>query len=193
MLVVDHTVLSEDLFTQMFCCDLSQCGGACCVEGDAGAPLEEEEVGLLEDLLPKILPYMTEEGRSVVKKNDVFDYDAEGSLVTPLVNDRECAFLYYEGTCAYCAIEKAFLEHKIRFRKPISCHLYPIRISKRGFYDVLEYHRWDICECARMCGSARHSDIFTYLKEPLIRKYGKRWYDKVRKELDMRARESKVF
>lgn len=193
MLVVDNTILSEELFTQCFCCDLSACKGACCVEGDAGAPLEEEEVGILEDCLPRILPYMTPEGRAVVEQNDVFDYDMEGSLVTPLVNDRECAFLYYGEGCAYCAIEKAFLERRIRFRKPISCHLYPIRISRRNYYDLLEYHRRDICEGARRCGESRKTDIFSYLEEPLVRKYGRRWYNKVRKELEMRAKESKIF
>lgn len=193
MLVVDNTILSEELFSQCFCCNLSLCKGYCCVEGDAGAPLEEEEVGILESMLSHILPYMTPEGRAVVEQGGVFDYDMEGSLVTPLVNDRECAFLYYEGGCAFCAIEKAFIEHKIRFRKPVSCHLYPIRISRKNYYDLLEYHRWDICESARLCGESRKVSIFAYLEEPLVRKYGRRWYNKVCKELEMRSKESKTF
>ena len=182
MLVVDHTILPEALFSQCFCCDLQRCGGACCIEGDAGAPLEEEEVGVLEDLLPDILPFMTEVGREVVERNGVFDYDMDGCLVTPLVNDRECAFMYEEEGCALCAIEKAFLERRIPFRKPVSCHLYPIRIERKNWYDVLQYHRWDICEPARACGTGKGLLLIDYLKEPLVRKYGEEWYDKVCRE-----------
>lgn len=193
MLVVDNTVLSEELFTECFCCDLSQCKGMCCIEGDAGAPLEEEEVGMLEDNLPKIKPYMTPEGRAVVEANDVFDYDMEGSLVTPLVNDRACAFLYYDGQGAFCAIEKAFLEGKIRFRKPVSCHLYPIRITRQHCYEVLEYHRWDICESARVCGKAKRLTVFQGQEEALVRKYGRPWFNKVCKTLELRKKEARIF
>ena len=182
MLVVDHTILPEALFSQCFCCDLSQCKGACCIEGDAGAPLEEEEVGELEELLPDILPYMTAEGREVVQRNGVFDYDMEGSLVTPLVNGRECAFVCWEEGCAFCAIEKAFLDQRIPFRKPISCHLYPIRIERKNYYDVLQYHQWEICAPARSCGAERKLALIACLKEPLIRKYGRPWYEKVCRE-----------
>lgn len=183
MLVVGHTILPEALFSQCFCCDLKQCHGACCVEGDAGAPLEEEEVGILEELLPGIMPYMTEAGRSVVEQSGVFDYDMDGALVTPLVNDRECAFMYESDGCAFCAIEKAYLEHRVPFRKPVSCHLYPIRIDRKNYYDVLEYHRWEICEPARACGAEKGVPLFSYLEEPLVRKYGREWYDKVCTEL----------
>lgn len=186
MLVVDHTVLSEELFSKCFCCDLTTCLGQCCVEGDAGAPLEEEEVGLLENILPAILPYMTEEGRETVLQNGVFDYDEEGNLVTPLINDRECAFTRYENNCASCAIEKAFLSHKIDFRKPISCYLYPIRIETRNFYDVLEYHKWDICRSARKEGNRCGITLFQFLKDPLIQKYGEEWYRNVERELSLR-------
>ena len=182
MLVVDHTILPEALFSQCFCCDLSQCKGACCIEGDAGAPLEEEEVGELGELMPDILPYMTAEGCEVVQRNGVFDYDMEGSLVTPLVNDRECAFVCWEEGCAFCAIEKAFLDQRIPFRKPISCHLYPIRIERKNYYDVLQYHQGEICAPARSCGAERKLALIACLKEPLIRKYGRPWYEKVCRE-----------
>ena len=141
-----------------------------------------EEVGELEELLPDILPYMTAEGREVVQRNGVFDYDMEGSLVTPLVNDRECAFVCWEEGCAFCAIEKAFLDQRIPFRKPISCHLYPIRIERKNYYDVLQYHQWEICAPARSCGAERKLALIACLKEPLIRKYGRPWYEKVCRE-----------
>ena len=186
MLVVGHTILPEALFSQCFCCDLKRCHGACCVEGDAGAPLEEEEVGILEELLPGIMPYMTEAGRSVVEQSGVFDYDMDGALVTPLVNDRECAFMYESDGCAFCAIEKAYLEHRTDLRKPLSCQLYPIRIDRKNYYDVLEYHRWEICEPTRGCGAEKNLPLFNYLEEPLVRKYGREWYDKVCTELAAR-------
>ena len=186
MLVVDNTVLSEELFSKCFCCDLSACRGQCCVEGDAGAPLEEEEVGILEDILPEVKPFMTEEGREVVEQNDVFDYDEDGNLVTPLINDQACAFIRYENGCAFCAIEKAYLMHRVDFRKPVSCYMYPIRISRKNYYDVLEYHRWDICRAARKEGNRQGISVFQYLKEPLIQKYGADWYHKVEQELKVR-------
>ena len=187
--MVDDTVLSDELFTEHFCCNLAACAGCCCVEGDAGAPLEEEEVGLLEDLLPKITPYMSAEGREAVSQSDVFDYDEEGHLVTPLIHDRECVFVRYEGEVAYCAIEKAYLMHKISFRKPISCHLYPIRVERRNCYEVLEYHRWDICRSACQEGERQGITVFQYLKNPLVRKYGAAWYRKVEKMLALREQE----
>ena len=193
MLVIDHTILPEALFSQCFCCDLQRCRGACCIEGDAGAPLEEEEVGELEDLLPDILPFMTAAGREVVEKGGVFDYDMDGCLVTPLVNDRECVFMYEEEGCALCAIEKAFLERRIPFRKPISCHLYPIRIERKNWYDVLQYHRWDICDPARACGAGKGIPLIEYLKEPLVRKYGEEWYRKVQDALASRKEASSVL
>ena len=113
ILQIQDVLISSDLLTEEFCCDLSACKGQCCIEGDAGAPLEEEEVGIIENNLEKILPYMTEQGRQVVKENGTFDYDMEGQLVTPLIEDKACAFICYEHGIAQCAIEKAFFDKKI--------------------------------------------------------------------------------
>ena len=181
MLSIDHVLISDEILNQYFTCDISACRGRCCVEGDAGAPLEEEEIAVIEDFLDDIKPYMSQEGIQIVERNGIFDYDMDGILVTPLINDRECAFVYFESNIAQCAIEKAFLERKIDFQKPISCHLYPIRIKKFDYYDRLDYHHWAVCEQAQKSGKILKTTIFDYLSEPLARRYGKEWIEKVKK------------
>jgi len=183
MLAIDNTIISDDVLNQYFACDVFSCKGACCIEGDAGAPLEEEEISILEDNLEKIKPFMSEKGIEAVTKSGVFDYDMDGILVTPLVNDSECAFVYFEENVAKCSIEKAYLMRKIDFQKPISCHLYPVRIKKSHFYEVLTYHKWDICNDAREHGKNINISLLDYLKEPLIRKYGSAWIKKMKKNL----------
>jgi len=187
MLSIDHVLISDEILNQYFACDFSACKGMCCVEGDAGAPLEEEEIGIIEDFLEEIKPYMLPEGVQMVEQNGVFDYDADGVLVTPLINNKECAFVYFESNVAKCAIEKAFLEGKIDCRKPISCHLYPIRIKKFDYYEQLDYHRWTVCERAQIHGRILKTTIFDYLSEPLSRRYGKEWVEKVKKKFQLRT------
>jgi len=184
MIVIDDTLVSEELKTIRFSCDLSQCKGDCCVEGDAGAPLEEEEISILEDYIDEIKPYMTKEGIEVVEKTGVFDYDVDGEYVTPLVNDRECAFVYFENGISYCAIEKAWLEGKIDFQKPISCHLYPVRLSKLKHHTAVNYNQWDICKVALIKGKQDNMPLYKYLKVPLIRKFGEDWYRKLVQALE---------
>ena len=186
MIVVDKTIISDDIFLEKFVCDLSQCLGTCCVDGDAGAPLEEEEVGVLEEIFHLIKPYMTPEGIEEVEKNGVFDYDGPLELVTPLINKRECAYISYnsEDGIALCAIEKAYFDKVINFRKPISCHLYPIRISKHRDYEALNYDRWHICKSARINGAKLCVPIYKFLIEPLIRKYGQDWYSELEKQIE---------
>lgn len=184
MIVVDNVIVSEDIAFVKFACDLKACHGDCCVEGDEGAPLEEEEIGTIEDFLPEIKPYMVEAGIKVVEKNGIFDYGIAGEYVTPLVNDRECAFVYFENGISFCAIEKAFLEGEIDFRKPISCHLYPIRITNYKDYDAANYHRWPVCDMALVKGHKEGEALYKTLKEPLIRKYGEAWYNLLVKEID---------
>ncbi|MDR0367659.1 MAG: DUF3109 family protein [Bacteroidales bacterium] len=183
MLAVDNTLISDDIFSQYFCCDLSCCKGICCVEGDAGAPLNEEEIAVLEDYTEKIIPYMTDEGIAVIRYMGMFDYDETGHLVTPLVRDRDCAFVYYEDNIAKCAIEKAYLNGDIDFKKPVSCHLYPVRITEYAHYDALNYHQWEVCQSARKKGKELQITVFDFLKEPLSRRYGKEWLRKVEKLL----------
>ena len=184
MIVVDNVIVSEDIAFVKFACDLKACHGDCCVEGDEGAPLEEDEISIIEDFLPEIKPYMVEEGIKVVEKYGVFDYGIAGEYVTPLINNRECAFVYFENGISFCAIEKAYLEGEIDFRKPISCHLYPIRITNYKDYDAANYHRWPVCDAALVLGQKQGEPLYITLKEPLIRKYGEAWYNLFVKEID---------
>jgi len=179
MFSLSHTLISDDLKEVLFCCDLPGCKGACCVEGDGGAPLEEEEVSLLEDHIDDIRPYMLPNGIRTIESIGVFDYDAEGHFVTPLVKGRECAFVYFAEGIARCAIEKAFLDKKIPFHKPVSCHLYPVRISKTGDLDAVNYHKWEICRKALAKGHKEHIPLYVFLQEALIRKYGRNWYNRL--------------
>ncbi len=183
MIKVDDILVSEDLKNIRFSCDLLQCRGGCCVEGDAGAPLEEAEIAILEDYLDEIKPYMAKKGIEVIEKTGVFDYDSDGEYVTPLVNDRECAFVRFENGISYCAIEKTWLEGKTDFQKPISCHLYPIRLSKLKHHTAVNYDRWDICNTALLKGKQDDIPLYKYLKIPLVRKFGESWYRKLTQAL----------
>ena len=176
MIAIDNTLISDDIRDICFVCDLEKCKGACCVEGDAGAPLEEDEISIIEDCLDEIEPYMTPDGLEVVKKSGVFDYDMFGHFVTPLVHDHECAFVYFENGIAFCAIEKAFRKGKIDFQKPVSCHLYPVRVSGHNDFSALNYHEWHICHEALRNGKKNNVPLYVFLKEPLIRKFGEDWY-----------------
>ena len=176
MIIVDKTIISDDLVKIKFSCDISKCLGACCVEGDAGAPVEEEEIGIMEDCFDLVKEYMTPEGIEVIEQNGIIYYDAAGNMVTPLINERDCAFIIFDGDIAKCAFEKAFFDKKIDFRKPISCHLYPVRITKYDTYDAVNYHKWHICSPATKNGQRQGLPLYKYLEEPLIRKYGRKWY-----------------
>ncbi|MFZ4739704.1 MAG: DUF3109 family protein [Bacteroidales bacterium] len=176
MISIDNTLISDDLNEVCFVCDLKKCKGACCVEGDAGAPLDANEISILEDEIEVIKPYMTPAGIAVVEQIGVFDYDDWGNMVTPLVNHRECAFVYFENEIALCAIEKAWELKKLKFQKPISCHLYPVRVNTYTDFDAVNYQQWHICEKALINGKRLKIKVYEFLKEPLIRKYGHKWY-----------------
>jgi hypothetical protein len=183
MIKVDEVLISDDVHDVHFCCNLRQCKGACCVEGDAGAPLEEMEISLLEDYIDEIKVFMASTGIQEVEKTGVFDYDADGRFVTPLVNGNECCFVFFEDGIARCAIEQAFQEKKIPFPKPISCHLYPVRITQIGNQDALNYHKWHICNKALENGMKLKLPLYRFLEDALIRKYGRSWYNKLAKLL----------
>ena len=177
MIAIENTLISDDIFTEYFCCNVDVCRGCCCVEGEAGAPLNDEEIRYLEQHIDIIKPYLTEKGRQTIEKTGVFEIAIDGSMVTPLVNRAECAFLIFDkNEIAKCAIEKAFEDGKISYQKPISCHLYPIRVSRVGDSDALNYDRWTICRHAQIEGREKNIRVFQFLKEPLIRKYGTEWY-----------------
>jgi len=176
MIQVGSQIISLDIFEKHFVCDLNSCKGACCIEGDAGAPITFEEEAILKAAYKRIKPYMRKEGVAEVERRGVAVYDTEGELTTTLVNNRECAFVFYEKGIAKCSIEKTYLEGKIDFKKPISCHLFPVRINEyRGFH-AINYEKIKICKPACECGSKLKIPLYSFLKEPLIRKYGEEWY-----------------
>lgn len=185
MIIIDDTIVSDQLRDTCFVCDLSKCKGACCVEGDAGAPLEEEEISILEDVVDHIKPFMRREGIEEVERNGVFDFDAGGHYVTTLVNGRECAFVAFndEGV-AMCAIENAWKAGKTDFRKPVSCHLYPVRLSRYKDFEAINYHEWHICKPALEYGKKLNLPVYQFLKEALIRKYGERYYEQLAKQIE---------
>ena len=184
MIIIDDILVSDEFRDAKFCCNVKECLGVCCVEGDAGAPLEEEEISLIEDHIEDIMPFMREEGIEVVTLRGVFDYDMYGEYVTPLIRDKDCAFVYYEDTIARCAIEKAHEEGRIPFQKPVSCHLYPVRVSKSKGFQAVNYHKWYICEPARVYGKSHGVFLYRFLKDALVRKFGQDWYDKFVREIE---------
>ena len=175
------TLLSEELFEKRFVCDLSKCKGACCEQGDSGAPLEAEEARLIKKHLKDIEPYMTERGKAAVKKQGTSIVDSDGELVTPLIQEyAECAYAKKDTTGTWkCGIENAHTDGKIPFRKPISCHLYPIRVEPLKTGEALNYHTWPICKPACSCGAKLDVPVFRFLKDSLIRKYDAQWYDEL--------------
>jgi hypothetical protein len=178
MIAIGETLVSEDVIEKKFVCDLTACKGACCVKGDYGAPLEEAELEVFDKIYPKVKKYMTEYGIKAVEKQGKYLKYETGEWVTPLIKGRECAYTYFDddGT-AKCAIEKAYLEGKVDYKKPISCHLYPIRINvQRNKLEAVNYDRWSICKPACKLGESLKVPVYKFLKEPLIRKYGKDWY-----------------
>ena len=182
LLEVKDKVVSTQLFEKKFVCDLNACKGACCVEGDAGAPLTIEEVDILEEELDKIKPYMRPEGIAAVEETGVFYMDQENVPVTTLVNEKECAFVYFdEKGITKCAVEQAYIDGKTSFKKPISCHLYPIRVAKLNDFEALNFNQWDICAPACSCGEDLNVPVYRFLKEPIIRAFGEAFY----KELEI--------
>lgn len=180
MLAIQKTLVSLDLLERYFVCDLSACKGACCIKGDAGAPLTEEEIDLLENIVEDILPFLDEEGKDVIAKKGVFEIDVDGDKGTALLENGRCSFaLVDENGMVSCGIEKAETAGKVNFKKPISCHLYPVRITEHEAYDAVNYSKWDICQPACDCGAKLNVPLYRFLKEALSRKYGNEWYEEL--------------
>ena len=179
MIIIQDTLVSDEIFTECFCCDLSKCKGLCCIEGDAGAPLEKEEVPLLEKYYPQYKDYMTPEACRVVEEKGFYEvFPLDRSLTTPLMDGGgQCVYLARGADgVAYCAVEMAFRAGKIPFRKPVSCHLFPIRIQHYPQYDAVNYFRWHICRDACVAGRRKGIPVFRFLKEPLVARFGEEWY-----------------
>ncbi len=177
MIEIDDNIVSAEILTEKFCCDITACKGICCVEGNSGAPLNEDEVALLEKEYENYKPYMTPEGIEAVEKQGFMVIDQDGDYTTTLINDAECAYTYTDNGITLCAIEKAWFEGKTTYRKPISCHLYPIRvINFSNGTKGLNYHRWSVCSEARECGKKQGISVYKALKEPIIRAFGEEFF-----------------
>ena len=187
MIEILNTLVSLDLFKEFFCCDLDKCHGLCCVEGDAGAPVTPDEVEMLEEAYEKLHEDLPLQAQQQIEKEGVVYPDKEGELVTQIINGKDCVFAKHEGACALCAIDSAYRNGKFHWQKPISCALYPVRLSTVGGMTAVNVHKWDVCHPARKLGAALHLPVYQFLKEPLIRRFGQAWWD----ECDIAARELK--
>ncbi len=182
MIQVDDKVLSELLFERKFVCNLQKCKGACCIEGDAGAPLEKEETEILQEIFPKVKKYLPEKSLQAIEHQGLFEKDQDGEWVTTLVDGEECVFTVFdENGTAFCGIEQAYLNQEITFKKPVSCHLYPVRVAKYHSFTAINYHHWDICNDACVLGEQLGVKVFRFLKEPLIRKFGEEFFNELEK------------
>lgn len=181
ILQVGDVILTSEILTEYFCCNLEACRGACCVEGDSGAPLRLDEVGEMENVLDTVWPDLSAEAQSVIDRQGVAYTDVEGDLVTSIVRGRDCVFTCYGADgCCYCSSDKAFREGRCSWPKPISCALYPIREKQFGNGLVgLQYHRWEICKPAVEFGRKLQLKIYQFLKDPLVRRFGQAWYDEL--------------
>jgi len=179
MIQIDHTVISLDVFEKFFQCNLSKCKGACCVYGDSGAPLEPDEISSIQHSLGEIKPFLSQKSCNTIQSYDFYYTDSDGDTVTQLNNNKECVFAFFEKDIAFCAIEKAFEAGKIKIRKPISCFLYPVRLTKYPSFVAVNYHSWNICKPAIENGRKNNVKVFETCKEALCQYFGTEWYNKV--------------
>ena len=180
MLEIQNTLVSLDLIERFFCCDLDKCLGECCIEGDAGAPITEDERQQIEAILPEIFDELSPAAQREIRENGVAYIEQEGDLVTSIVDGRNCVFTCFEpGGMCHCAIERAYRQGRINFYKPISCHLYPVRLKEYADFTAVNLHRWKICRCAEVLGRKLGLRAYQFLKEPLIRRFGQAWYDEL--------------
>jgi hypothetical protein len=180
MIQIANTLLSDDIFEAQFICDLCKCKGQCCVDGESGAPLTREEHDKIEEILPVIWDDLSPKAQQLISEQGISYNDTDGELVTSIVNGEECVFTYYDenGICK-CAIDTAYREGRIAVQKPISCHLYPIRLTDYANYTAVNYHQWSICRPAVKLGRKEGVPLYRFLREPLIRRFGEEWYNEV--------------
>ena len=186
MFQLNKTIVSEEILEKEFVCNLSACKGACCVDGDAGAPLDEEETKILAEIFPKVKPFLRPEGIIAIEAQGTHVTSDFGELETPLIDGKDCAYVIFDGKTALCGIEQAYNEGIVDWKKPVSCHLYPIRVKEYSDFSAVNYHKWHICSDACALGEELGVPVYQFVKEALIRKFGQQWYEeleKVAKEL----------
>ena len=176
MIQIGKALISEEIIEKEFVCNLSACKGACCVDGDAGAPLEEEELKILMDIYPKVKPFLRKEGIQAIEEQGLFT-TTDGEHETTLIDGKDCAFVIFDDNeTALCGIEEAYNQGEVSWKKPISCHLYPIRVRDYTEFSAVNYHKWEICDDACSLGKELQVPVYKFVKQALIRKFGEDWY-----------------
>ena len=182
MFQLRKTIVSDDILEKEFVCNLGACKGACCVNGDAGAPLEEGELKIMEEILPIMKKYLRGKGLEAIDRHGPYTMNEEGEHETTLINGEDCAYVIYDkNNIALCGIEEAYNQGEITFKKPVSCHLYPIRIRQYSEFAAVNYDRWDNCDDACSLGKEMKVPVFKFVKQALVRKFGQEWYDELEK------------
>lgn len=181
MFQLNKTIISEEILENEFVCNLSACKGACCVDGDAGAPLTQEETQILVDIYPKVKPFLRPEGIQAIEEQGAFVIGSDGEYETTLIEGKDCAYVIFDGQTALCGIEQAYNEGIVDWKKPVSCHLYPIRVKEYTDFAAVNYHKWHICSDACALGKELQVPIYKFVKEALIRKFGEQWYQELEK------------
>lgn len=182
MFQLGKTIVSEDILEKDFVCNLSKCKGVCCVAGEAGAPLDKQEVEILKEIYPKVKPFLRKEGIQAIEEQGTSIVSDFGELETPLINDSECVYVVFdENNMAKCGIEEAYNEGVVDWKKPISCHLYPIRVKDYSEFAAVNYHKWDICDDACTLGKELKVPVYQFTKEALLRKFGDDWFCELEK------------
>lgn len=190
MLAIGNTLVSEDLLEKKFVCDLSACKGACCVKGDFGAPLETDELPVLDEIYDKVKPFLSDKGIQAIEKQGKYLEHEKDEWVAPLIGGKECAYVLFENGIARCGIEKAYNAGAVNFRKPVSCHLYPVRVTHNKDYDAVNYNEWSICNPACTLGESLKVLVYKFLETSLVRKYGREWYDQLCEAAEMLSQKS---
>ncbi|WP_282148762.1 DUF3109 family protein [Algibacter lectus] len=182
MFQLGKTIISEEIVKKDFLCNLSACKGACCIDGDAGAPLEEDEIKIMEAIYPKVKPFLRQEGIDAIDAQGTYTTSEDGDLETPLINGADCAYVIFDDkNVALCAIEEAYNQGEIDWKKPVSCHLYPVRVQDYSEFSAVNYHKWQICDDACELGEELGVPVYKFVKEALIRKFGEDWYAELEK------------
>ena len=179
MIEIGNKLLSTELFKKEFVCNLSACKGACCVNGDAGAPLEKEEAKILEEIYPKVKPFLRPEGIAAIEAQGTHTVSDFGEFETTLIDGKDCAYVIFDKDTALCGIEQAYNEGLVDWKKPVSCHLYPIRVKDFSEFTAVNYDKWDICNDACTLGKELQVPVYKFVKEALTRKFGQAWYDEL--------------
>jgi hypothetical protein len=186
MFQLGKTIVSEEILEREFVCNLSACKGTCCIDGDAGAPLSEEETKIMEEIYPKVKPYLRPEGIAAIEAQGTWVKGEDGDFETTLIEGKDCAYVIFDGATALCGIEQAYNEGIVSWKKPVSCHLYPIRVKDFTEFTAVNYDKWYICDDACTLGKELQVPVYKFVKEALVRRFGEDWYlelEKVATEL----------